>query len=397
MGLYDSILSSIMIMTRAIVSIVIRGLWVFPLKHNRIFFQSYEKANGYVCNPKYLCDFLKDNYPSTYELVFAMERDNKTVFVDGVKFIDYRSLRWFYYLSTSGIVVWNVRSPSYLRRRNGQLVINTWHAGGAYKRTGVIKAKSRFGAWANKKENEYITLFVSSSKRFTDTNIVQGFQYHSEILNCGMPRNDIFFSPDTVDSLNRKVRTILNIEDQTVVLFAPTFRGKADSALKVSFDLPSNWISTVLKDRFKKDVLILVRKHHHDNNNYSLDSNIIDVSNYPDMQELLCCADILITDYSSSIWDFALLKKPCFLYTPDLQKYENEDRGFFTPIEEWPGVLCRTADELINALKKTTLEESKAIAENHLMRMGSYENGYACKTITERIVQFSGKKPPNRI
>ena len=67
--------------------------------------------------------------------------------------------------------------------------------------------------------------------------------------------------------------------------------------------------------------------------------------------ELLAAADILITDYSSSIWDFALLGRPCFLYVPDLAEYETVDRGFFTPIEEWPGIVCRDDAELEDALE----------------------------------------------
>ena len=299
-------------------------------------------------------------------------------------------MKWLYYMSTSKVVVVNVRMPPYLTRRRGQLIINTWHAGGAYKRTGKNpnQPKEVFG-YSEEQRRRWINLMISSSEKFTESNIYEGMHYHGEILKCGMPRNDIFFSDDQVRCASAKVRSLYGGQEAMVVLYAPTFRGDVGEKSKIQSIPPFKDIASVLKKRFNRDVVILVRKHHHDYFDYCFESNVHDVSNYPDMQELLCCADILITDYSSSMWDYALLGRPCFLYVPDLKQYEKEDRGFFTPVEKWPGIICRDNNELIYEIENVDCERSKEIAKKHLKYMGSYERGEACRRITNRIIDVT--------
>ena len=116
----------------------------------------------------------------------------------------------------------------------------------------------------------------------------------------------------------------------------------------------------------------------------------IDATSYPDMQELLCAADILISDYSSTIWDFSLMKKPCFLYCPDLDYYMNYDRGTYTPIETWPGILCRSNEELEQAILHFNEEEYIKKVEKHHRDLGSYETGHACEQVCRRIAEVCG-------
>lgn len=104
------------------------------------------------------------------------------------------------------------------------------------------------------------------------------------------------------------------------------------------------------------------------------------------MQELLCAADILITDYSSSIWDFSFTYRPCFLYAPDLAKYEAES-GFFVPIEDWPFPLAETNEELIENIKNFDSKKYIEDVKKHHRDLGSYETGHAterfCKLLFE--------------
>jgi CDP-glycerol glycerophosphotransferase len=103
---------------------------------------------------------------------------------------------------------------------------------------------------------------------------------------------------------------------------------------------------------------------------------VIDVSDYPDMQDLLCAVDVLITDYSSSIWDFSFTHKPCFLYAPDLEEYKS-NRDFYTPIEEWPFPLAKTNQELIENIKNFDSKEYIGKVNKHHKELGSYETGHA--------------------
>lgn len=135
-----------------------------------------------------------------------------------------------------------------------------------------------------------------------------------------------------------------------------------------------------------RDVVILLRKHHVDNNQYIIPGITVDVSDYPDMQELICCSDLLITDYSSTMWDFALLGRPCYLFVPDREEYE-KDLGFYTPIEEWPGIICNNADELLAKISNLDFDYSRQIAEQYLQKSESYETGHAAEAIANVILK----------
>ena len=167
------------------------------------------------------------------------------------------------------------------------------------------------------------------------------------------------------------------------------WEGVSVSEKALDLDIDIKRVINSLESRYHRDVVVLFRKHHALKIDNRIE-NVIDVSDYPDMQELLCAADILISDYSSTIWDFSLTKKPCFLYCPDLDYYINEDRGTYTPIETWPGILCRTNEELEQAIQTFDEVEYVKKVEKHHRDMGSYESGTACEQVCKRIAEVCG-------
>jgi CDP-glycerol glycerophosphotransferase len=143
-----------------------------------------------------------------------------------------------------------------------------------------------------------------------------------------------------------------------------------------------------LNTRFNTDTVVFFRSHHFFNIPFGL-SNVVDVTPYPDMQELLCACDFFVTDYSSCMWDFSLTNKPGFLYVPDLEIYERE-RSFYTPIESWPYPFARTNDELVEIIKNYDAGCARKKIENHLNSMGSFEHGNASEILTDKIVKMLG-------
>ncbi len=357
-----------------------RVMWIVPLKNNRFFFQSFGNPDGFTDNPKYLCKYIQTNYQNRFEYIFAYGRNVISSDTDGIIVARYKSIRWLFYLATSKVIIVNCWMPKWLTRRKGQLVINTWHAGGAFKSVGY---RNPALTEAERRDSTYPNLFISSSKVFTQSNIIEGMHYQGEILCCGMPRNDVLFNLQAVDDNAARVREKYSLGDSFCVLYAPTFRGKHGET-QINIFPPVAEITDILKRKTQRNVAVLVRQHRRDRNGYAVTGVTIDVSNHPDTQELLCCADILITDYSSIIWDYALLGRPCFLFVPDLSEYDM-DRGFFTAIDEWPGIVCNNADELLRELEQIDPKRSKEIAENYIEKAGSYENGKASQTIAEYI------------
>ena len=111
---------------------------------------------------------------------------------------------------------------------------------------------------------------------------------------------------------------------------------------------------------------------------------VIDASSYPDMQELLCAADVLITDYSSSMWDMSLTGKPCFIYATDIADYQQE-RDFYTPINEWPFPIAQNNQELASVIQNFDEQKYAADVQHHHDALGSCETGHASQTVGDFI------------
>lgn len=379
----------ISIYIRKAIRMILHIYWIFPIKHNRIMFQSHDKGMGYNCSPKYICEYLKTNYPNEYEIVWAFREPQKFKDVPGIIPVKFYSLKCLYYCMTSHILVSNVVLPSFIPKRKKQFMIETWH-GHAYKRLGLsvdgVTAKQK---WNRLVQSKSIDLFINSSDDFKRTVIDDSFRYTGDVLSCGMPRNDILLDPKLRKTVSEDVRKKLKLAEY-VILFAPTFRknGKGESAKNI---MPYDDVIEALKKRTGKSVSFLVRSHHWDKGSEIKGTHIVDVSEYPDIQELYCAADMLITDYSSCMWDFALLHRPCILYVPDWEQYKNEDRGFYFPLEDWPGIICHNKKELIDTVENLDDDRCAQIAERHLSNSGSCESGSATRQVCGKINELMEK------
>ena len=112
--------------------------------------------------------------------------------------------------------------------------------------------------------------------------------------------------------------------------------------------------------------------------------NVINVTKYEDMQELLIATDMLISDYSSSIWDYSFSFKPCILYCPDLDYYI-KNRGFVKDINKWGFPIAKNNNDLVDEINKIDINNYKKAMINHHLDLKSYENGNACEQIVNYI------------
>lgn len=352
---------------------------IIPVKKNKILF--YAGARGYICSPKYVAEYLNDHYPGKYELCWIGKDEKQLEGKSYLKLVKVSPFSLFYALASSKVFVTNGENAICPKSKK-KLIICTWH-GAAYKKVG-FDTKDKFSKTDTK--HSAINILLSISQEYTTHLIKSGFHYNGRILNCGYPRNDIFFDKNKVELASNKIRDKYHLTGK-VILFAPTYRGVYQTANKVDFKLDFSKLKQALIQKYGDKVTILVRMHYFDKNQYDLPDNAIDVGNWPDMQELLCATDILITDYSSTIWDFALTKKPCLLYVPDLHEYETE-RGLYTDPRTWPGVLCMNMEELSNAIINLDEASCAKKAEEYLKNVCSYENGTATQQVCNEIVNY---------
>ena len=361
---------------------------LLPLQ-NKVSFIAFS-GRQYSDSPRRISELLHREHPEIQQ-VWAFNEPEKFRFLEeqGIKVVKYKSLEYLYHVMTSKVYVDNAEFWSILKFRPGQMVLETWHGGGAYKKVGGhrIDVNEREQRHAVEKMNK-ITLFLSSSRAFTDFVIRDAYQYRGEVLECGLPRNDDLLCPDPAAA--DRVRKELDIpEGAKVLVYAPTFRNSHSLDL---YDVDFARLKTALEARFGGEWVILLRMHYYmaDKAMSSRADYLRNATPYPDMQDLLLCADVLLTDYSSCMWDFSLMHKPCFLYARDIAEYRGE-RDFYTPIESWPFPLASDNDALARVIKDFNEETYHAAVDRHHKALGSAESGTAAKQCADRIAEFLKK------
>ena len=365
---------------------MMRLFYVFPIKSNRIIFNAY-RGSQYSCNPKYISNYLLHNFPDKFEIIWAFNRPQEYNFLqdDGIKIVKFCSIKRFYYEATAKISINNVGSYSWLPKRLGQEHVNTWHAGFGYKKIGLGEVNN--DALMKKTiqmSSDETTLITVPCQEFYDDIVKKDLGYSGDIIKSGYARNDVLFKQKNGQiDLKTKIAKHFSFGDDTiVVLYAPTWRYKR-AKKPLGFDF-KNVIDIVSKRKNKRTV-ILYRMHHLTESKVTCSENVIDATNYSDMQELLAVADILITDYSSSIWDFSVMEKPIIIFADDIEDYE-KNRGYHLPVTKWGFPICRNSEALIETLKNMNEDEMAKLAINHRRMAGDFELGNACKQIGEWIV-----------
>lgn len=376
-----------------IIRIPARLLYIFPVKKNRALFSSFN-GGVYSCNPKYICEYMRKHNDRKWELIWGIQDSTPLEsFPKDVKICKYHGLKYFYYLATSKVVVDNIGIMSTYPRRKNQIFINTWHGGGCYKNVGIAeKAISKPHRLREMMSSRNNSLYISSSKFFTQNVLREQFSYDGQVIECGMPRNDRLVTSDETEKkqITNKVKSFYGIAEETkIILYAPTWRYSAEGNL---YDVDYDKVVESLKKRFGGNWIVLCRMHHYNKDaNKTNSKNVISASDYPDMQELLLASDVLVSDYSSSIWDYSFTYKPCFLFTVDLQEYITE-RGFVKDIMTWGFPVCENNDKLCKAIENYDEATYKQAMINHQNDLESCESGEACKLVYEYICNFIDKK-----
>jgi CDP-glycerol glycerophosphotransferase len=215
------------------------------------------------------------------------------------------------------------------------------------------------------------------------------FDYDGEIWETGYPRNDLLRS-DQADARRAEVRGALGIAPgAVVVLHAPTWRDdeKSDEGrFRHSVALDAD----LLADALPEGARLLLRLHRNVTDRPAASANgfVLDVSDHPDIADLYLAADVLVSDYSSAVYDFAVTGKPIILYAPDLDRYRDSVRGLYFDYEDWaPGPVTATPDELASAL--TALDAyDRDWAERYeafVQRFCPHEDGRAGARVAARL------------
>lgn len=358
-------------------------LWI-PIKNNRIMFYANNRK-GYVCNPAALIETLRLQRPDKYELIWVTRFPETCEKRDGITVVRQRSLAYFKLFLRTKFFITNDMVDEALVKKNGQIFLTTWHGGGAYKKVGITTLKEDAGFAKNfSKWYGRLDYFVSSCKACTNL-YASAFGLDRQIfIETGTPRNDIFFHQHP--EITKRVRDFYQLEPNTrILLFAPSFQMSAPEKERYDIEILAD-IAGKLQDSTGESWVILYRCHYFRENDVISSTNLVKNGNaYYEIQDLLYASDILVTDFSSCIWDFALTGRPIVVLEQRLKEYEKQDRGFFVPYEEWPYIKCQSLSELPAIIQQYGNQDFSRDYAKHFGEMGSFEQGNACQNIIDLI------------
>lgn len=305
------------------------------------------------------------------------------------------SIKWLWLMTRAHFWVFNSRMPNWLKKNKDTIYIQTWH-GTPLKRLGAdIQEVAMPGTDTEKYKNNFIFEanrwnYLIAPNEYSEKIFKQAFQFQNNMLEIGYPRNDeLVNNKDNTKLQNELKKEIIGKESGKVILYAPTWRD--DYFIKkgnYKFFMPFN-LEKIINCLDKDDTLI-IRPHY-------LVGDSIDITGYENrvkvcvneaINELYLISDLLITDYSSVMFDFAILQRPMLFYPYDMAHYKEKLRGFYLEYSEVPGPIAEDERKLYKFVQEFTLkgqfsqyiEKERAFEQTFC----SWEDGRA----SEKVIQL---------
>ena len=356
---------------------------IFPVCKNKIVVSNFG-GKGYGDSSKYICDYLISQKIKTKIVWLVSDKKNKSEFPKEIKIVKNKSIGAIYQLATAKIWIDNCRKNKYVIKRKNQYYIQLWHS--------CLRLKKIEKDAEHMLHEEYVKMAIADSKNINlitsgcefSTNIYKNsFWYNGEVLECGTPRCDIFFNKSKIKEIKEEFIKKYNFDKDTkFLLYAPTFR-KGNPY----FDGNLNFQEFIKKLNDNEKYVLLVRFHPLTKTRIEDSAYIVDVSKYPDMQELISICDFMITDYSGCCFDAMIANKPCILYAPDLQQYLTKERDLYFDYNKLPFIHANSEKTLIDGIVNfDILKYEKEIKEFDKI-IGLKETGKASKIIANKIIE----------
>lgn len=366
-----------------------------PIKKKRIMFESFLGRN-ISGNPKYLYNKLvKDGLDKKYELIWIL--NNLEEPVEGkCKKVKRKTLKYYYYMATSKYWIFNCRQADEIKKRKENIYLQTWH-GTPLKKLGMdmdsvnMAGQTDINDYKQKfRSNTSTWDYLLAQNHYSRDIFKRAFAFDKTILE-GYPANDILYTENNKESID-KIKSRLGIpKDKKVILYAPTWRDdnfykKGHYRMDIQLDLDKMQLE--LGDQY----VVLLRMHYLITNNINIDKYKGFVLNYSegyDIQELYLVSDVLITDYSSVMFDYSNLKRPIIFFTYDIEQYRDSLRGFYFDFEEEaPGPLVTDTEGVIDSLKSLEKinEKYKEKQVDFYNKFCHIDDGQAAKNILKEIL-----------
>lgn len=342
---------------------------------------------GYSCNPAAIYEKARELAPDIRG-VWVVRRDRAASMPPGVDYVVAGTRRYYRALARAKWLINNVNFPDHAKKRPGSVHVQTHH-GTPVKMMGLDQQKYPVGAAGMKFPNLLRRSgrwdFSITSNTFSTQMWERAYPCSYEALETGYPRNDRLVNASEQEIA--AVRARLGIEpSERVVLYAPTHREHL-AGYQPPFDV-DEFVAAL-----GGSVRLLMRSHYfHELDRFAplaaSTGQVMDMSAYPSMQDLYLAADVLITDYSSAMFDYATLDRPIVIYAPDWDAYRVSRGVYLDIVAEPPGAVATTFAELVDVFRTGEVEGDAADKARGLFRRRfcALDDGRAAERVVRRVM-----------
>lgn len=353
------------------------------VKKNKIVFCAFE-GKGFTDNPKYIAlELLK---LKQYDLVWLVKDIHDSSIPNEIRKVQYGTFDAVYELATAKVWIDNARKGWATIKKNNQYYIHTGHGGVPLKRVEADAPTESVGLGYKmmaQHDSKQIDLMISNSRFRTDI-YKNSYWYNGEVAEWGSPKIEALKEKDFY--IEKKVKDYWKLNgDVRLAIYAPTFRSNSIEDLEL-LNIEYNKLLRVIKNKFGGEWKILVRIHPNIADNAKelgfIQKDILNATFYPDMQELMTAADIMITDYSGTMFEMMHINKPVFLFVPDMDEY---NRGLYFDMHELPFPFAKNENMLYMAINEFNMELYKIKVNEFKENIGFINNYNSSKKCAERI------------
>lgn len=385
---------------KKIISKILRFLYRHSYRHIKVnpkmvMFLSFH-GRGYSDNPKALHRYMVEHPQyKDYTCVWALK--NTHVEIEGAKVIRYNGPMYFYYLAKCKYWIINCKLPDHILKKEEQIYLQTWHGTPLKKLAHDIEVSEDTTFYRSKMSSEEMkqtydvdvakyTYMISPNPFCTDV-----FQsaFHidkARLIETGYPRNDFLSNYRDEDVKSIKAKYHLP-SDKKIILYAPTWRDNCYNNKGYTFTLNADFKKW--RDMLGDEYIVLFKPHYliiTDFDAQQLDGFLYQVDAHADINELYIISDMLITDYSSVFFDYAILARPILFYMYDIDSYAKDLRGFYFDLEETlPGPIYQQEDELLEHIKAASIDETRL--QRFVHKFNIWEDGNASQRVLEILFQ----------
>lgn len=312
---------------------------------------------------------------------------------EGVRLVPEKNWKWYAYeMETAHIWLFDITVQEFIVKRKGQIYIQTKHWSSITLKKFYLDDKSSCNSpemerWI--KYNGRMMDYLFSGSEIDEESCRSGFAFEGQNVRIGSPRSDVLFEKGIKD----KVYKYYNISPEAhILLYVPTYRTEEFQKNKsMTVELEFDRLLDTVRQRYSGEWFLLVRLHpwvNFEKSHLKESHWIKNAGTYPDSEELVAACDIMITDYSSIMFEASFVKKPLFLFAPDREKYIDGERGLLLDYDSLPFPTATTNIDLANCIMDFDRKKYEKDITCFLDKFDVHEDGHASERAADFIESF---------